>query len=336
MSTWPGMRGGQGVARYHKRDYTSFCQTNISLEAFTCRRGPFSKYARVMAHFFSFSHSLSLFLYFSLCCLRVASLDRSALSSRAFPDIASWFARYRFLHCPKSQRANRPRRITGFRSPLRAIPNNGSNGSDPPAPRAFSSFRPHLTPRRQLRLFLSSMATSLLRRDLRPLRFNLTRHYYVFHRDFSLVKFRSHNPDSSSFPRARARALTIHLLEISRGNFPSTPLHNCSPIALYKSPETNIPSYFRSIIDEPWKACKDGRLRHAWACQCRNRGCECFWPSPNSIFFSSPIRALGFLIYPCALRLFSLKWWNIFFQSTFFSVTPQCFAVFLPPRFSFH
>lgn len=55
--------------------------------------------------------------------------------------------------------------------------------------------------------------SDFLRRDLRPLRFNLARHYYVFHRDFALVKFRPHN--LSVF--GRAKALTIHLSQIPCG-----------------------------------------------------------------------------------------------------------------------
>lgn len=62
---------------------------------------------------------------------------------------------------------------------------------------------------------------TLLQRDLRRLRFNLTRHYYVFHRDSFLVKFHSHNPDLSS-PRSsedsyvylRYRVVTKYLAQL--------------------------------------------------------------------------------------------------------------------------
>jgi len=152
-----------------------------------------------------FSRFLTLFsslsVPLSLSC--PPSPDRSAALS------SSRVSRYRgldsrdigLLRRPKSQRANRPRRITGFRSPLRAIPNNGSNGSDVRAPRfapLSSAFRPDLAP-----TLTHSIFFSLLRRDLRPLRFNLTRHYYVFHRDSLSLN-------------------SVHIIQAPRPSFPPT------------------------------------------------------------------------------------------------------------------
>lgn len=248
----PGMQGGQGAAIYHKWDYTSFCQTNNVGGIYVPVRAVFETRARDGTFFSPFFFLLS-FLHLSrhprpiLARLPPFPISLPCAWSTTACAFAGSFA------VQKVNERIRFSRITRFRSSLRTIPNNGSNGSDARSlarARTLLStrfLRPRLSPwspsTLRLHLFLLLRFSFALRQDLRPLRFNLTRHYYVFHRDSSLVKFRSHNPDSSSsFLRACKAEDPCYtsIWDIARQLFKLV-LHNRSPIvSYYKSPETNI------------------------------------------------------------------------------------------------
>jgi len=218
--------------------------------------------------FFSFSHSLPLSLSLSLslspASVRAASPDRSAALS---PRVSRYRGPIRAISgFSAARKVNERTGLAGLPdSALRSERSRIMDRTDRTrAPRFAplpSAFRPDLAPNPG-----DSILSSLLRRDLRPLRFNLTRHYYVFHRDSSLVKFRSHNPDSSSFlscslpSRVQGRGLVRYVyLRYRAATFQARPCTTARQ-SLYKNPESNIPPYFRSIIDEPWRACKGGRL----------------------------------------------------------------------------
>lgn len=138
--------------------------------------------AHVMAHFFLVFSFLFFFLLLFLSFLYLSRKPSTDLDrhSRLRFSISFQDAIRTTLPCAAVEKVNeRIRfRITRFCSSLGTISHNGSDGRTLPHGLFFPSPAFHPQPPHP-------RATSLYR-DLRPLRFNLTRHYYVFHHDSSL------------------------------------------------------------------------------------------------------------------------------------------------------